>query len=69
MMEDRYYVQRLTEQVFLIRERMSAEGGPGADDLEPHALAADGPESGAGRRGADALNRLQRGQNLFMDQT
>ena len=30
--EDRYYVQRLTEQVFLIRERMSAEGGPGADD-------------------------------------
>jgi hypothetical protein len=32
MMEDRYYVQRLTEQVFLIRERMSAEGGPGADD-------------------------------------
>jgi hypothetical protein len=32
MMEDRYYVQRLTEQVFLIRERMSAEGAPGADD-------------------------------------
>lgn len=32
MMEDRYYVQRLTEQVFLIRERTSAEGGPGADD-------------------------------------
>ena len=32
MMEDRYYIQRLTEQVFLIRERMSAEGGPGPDD-------------------------------------
>jgi hypothetical protein len=32
MMEDRYYVQRLTEQVFLIRERTSAEEGPGADD-------------------------------------
>ena len=32
MMEDRYYVQRLTEQVFLIRERMSAEGEPGPDD-------------------------------------
>ncbi len=31
-MEDRYYVQRLTEQVFLIRERLSAEGGPGPDD-------------------------------------
>jgi hypothetical protein len=32
MMEDRYYVQHLTEQVFLIRERKSAEEGPGPDD-------------------------------------
>ena len=32
MMEDRYYVQRLTEQVFLIRERTSADGDPGPDD-------------------------------------
>ncbi len=32
MIEDRYYVQRLTEQVFLIRERMSADGEPGPDD-------------------------------------
>ena len=32
MMEDRYYVQRLTEQVFLIRERKSAEEKPGPDD-------------------------------------
>jgi hypothetical protein len=32
MTEDRYYVQRLTEQVFLIRERMSADGRPGPDD-------------------------------------
>ncbi len=32
MMEDRYYVQRLTKQVFLIRERISAEGGQGPDD-------------------------------------
>lgn len=32
MTEDRYYVQRLTEQVFLIRERMSADGEPGPDD-------------------------------------
>ena len=31
-MEDRYYVQRLTEQVFLIRERTSAGGEPGPDD-------------------------------------
>ena len=31
-MEDRYYVQRLTEQVFLIRERRSAEEKPGPDD-------------------------------------
>ena len=31
-MEDRYYVQRLTEQVFLIRERKSADEGPGPDD-------------------------------------
>ena len=32
IMEDRYYVQRLTEQVFLIRERTSEEEGPGPDD-------------------------------------
>jgi hypothetical protein len=32
MMEDRYYVQRLTEQIFLVRERASADGGPGPDD-------------------------------------
>jgi hypothetical protein len=32
MIEDRYYVQRLTEQVFLIRERLSADGGQGPDD-------------------------------------
>ncbi len=32
MMEDRYYVQRLTEQIFLIRERVSADGEPGPDD-------------------------------------
>ncbi len=31
-MEDRYYVQRLTEQVFLVRERVSADGEPGPDD-------------------------------------
>ena len=32
MMEDRYYVQRLSEQIFLIRECMSADGKPGPDD-------------------------------------
>jgi hypothetical protein len=32
MKEDRYYVQRLTEQVFLIRERLSANGAQGPDD-------------------------------------
>ena len=32
MMEDRYYVQCLSEQVFLIRERLSADGEPGPDD-------------------------------------
>jgi hypothetical protein len=26
-MEDRYYVQHLAEQVFLVRERMSPDGG------------------------------------------
>ena len=31
-MEDRYYVQRLTEQVFLIRERTSDDGESGPDD-------------------------------------
>jgi hypothetical protein len=32
LMEDRYYVQRLSEQIFLIRERMSADKEPGPDD-------------------------------------
>lgn len=32
MIDDRYYVQRLTEQVFLIRERASSEEEAGADD-------------------------------------
>jgi hypothetical protein len=32
MMEDRYYVQRLTEQVFLIRERKTVDEEPGPDD-------------------------------------
>lgn len=32
MMEDRYYVQRLTEQVFLVRERTSVEGEEASDD-------------------------------------
>ena len=32
MIGDRYYVQRLTEQVFLIRERESSDGEPGPDD-------------------------------------
>ena len=32
MMEERYYIQRLTEQVFLIRERASPSGEAGPDD-------------------------------------
>ena len=32
MIEDRYYVQSLTEQVFLIRERRSVDGEPGSND-------------------------------------
>ncbi len=32
MKEDRYYVQRISEQVFVIRERLSADGGPEPDD-------------------------------------
>jgi hypothetical protein len=31
-MNNRYYVQRLTEQIFLVREHLSANGAPGADD-------------------------------------
>ena len=31
-MKDRYYVQRLTEEIFLIRERMTTDGEPGPDD-------------------------------------
>lgn len=32
MMEDRYYVQALTAQVFLVRERVSADREPGLGD-------------------------------------
>jgi hypothetical protein len=32
MMADRYYVQRLTEQIYLIRECKSTDGEPGTDD-------------------------------------
>ena len=32
MTNDRYYVQRLTEQVFLVRERVSLDGVPGPGD-------------------------------------
>jgi hypothetical protein len=32
MIEDRYYVQRLTDQVILVRERASSKGKPGPDD-------------------------------------
>ena len=32
MMQDRYYVQHLAEQVFLVRERLSLDGGSGPDD-------------------------------------
>lgn len=32
MKEDRYYIQRLSEQIFVIRERLSADEGPAADD-------------------------------------
>ncbi len=32
MKEDRYYVQRLTEQVFVIRERLCADGKQGRYD-------------------------------------
>ncbi len=32
MTEDRYYVQSLTEQVFLVRERVSTDGKPGPND-------------------------------------
>ena len=32
MIEDRYYVQSLTEQVFLVRERVSTDGEPGHND-------------------------------------
>jgi hypothetical protein len=32
MIANRYYVQQLTEQIFVVRERLSADGAPGADD-------------------------------------
>jgi hypothetical protein len=31
-MKKRYYVQHLTQQIFVVRERLSANGAPGADD-------------------------------------
>lgn len=38
VMEDHYYVQRLTEQIFLVRERTSADGMPGPDDRIVHSF-------------------------------
>ena len=32
MSEDRYYVQQLTQQIFLVRQRKSVEEEPGPDD-------------------------------------
>lgn len=32
LMTERYYVQRLTEHIFVVRERQSQEGGPGPND-------------------------------------
>ena len=32
MKDDLYYVQHLTERVFLVRERISPDGAPGPDD-------------------------------------
>jgi len=32
MLEDRYYVQQLTEQIFLVRQRKAVEEEPGPDD-------------------------------------
>lgn len=32
MIKDRYYVQHLTDQIFLIRERQSIDEEPGPDD-------------------------------------
>ena len=32
MRGNHYYVQRLTEYIFLIRERMTGDGGPGSND-------------------------------------
>lgn len=31
-MEDRYYVQRLTDQIYLVRERLTVDEGPGPND-------------------------------------
>jgi len=31
-MADRYYVQRLSEQIFLVRERISVDSEPGPND-------------------------------------
>jgi hypothetical protein len=38
MIANRYYVQHLTEQIFLVRERLSANGMPGADDRIVHSF-------------------------------
>jgi len=56
MMEGRYYVQRLTEQVFLIRERISADGEPGPDDRIVRSFDA----SHDAYRYADSMNEKQK---------
>ena len=50
MLEDRYYVQQLTEQIFLIRQRKSVEEEPGPV-CEPHR--GDGPLLALRRPGVD----------------
>jgi len=54
--KNRYYVQRLTEQVFLVRERLSSDRGPGPDDRIVHSFAFRDDAS----KCTDGLNEKQR---------
>jgi len=58
MMRNRYYVQSLAQEVFLIRECLSSDGKPGPDDPIIHSCAIRHDAE----LHADALNKKQREQ-------
>lgn len=60
MMDDRYYVQCLTAQIFLIRERISVDSKPGSNDRLVRAFDA--------RHDADVFARCVNEKQMQLDE-